>query len=367
MKWFKGLFHKKQKTPYYIRYEQSDEMRVFEDLEETQQKKQRLQVYLEQLQTRLQTLENFSKFDEEQRTKLMSLIGQYKAIVEDKRHLKGRLVKTNPGLLRLQSYEEVLPQLMEEVRQIEHQTKENERDLYFLDEERTKLLEDRQTLLTGYGFLKGLSIGVSILIMVSLFLGFGLMQVLKDGIWLYLSSVTVIFVFFIAGVLFAKDHLEKRLRINEQLQKKVVRYINRTKIKYFHNKNYLTFHYEKLGVDSSAKLEMYYNRYIKNKANEQIYTKLNRQLMAIETTISDLVEEKAITFETIDDLENGLIASKKAETLQNLQEESMHLKAQVEDLETFEETLWKELYALKEDPRYKERVEEAINKQLDKA
>lgn len=367
MNGLKRLFKKKDKTPFHVTYEKGDIARVFDDLDETQTKKMRLSNYIEKLGSRQEKLASFAKFNEEEIAQLSSLVGQFKNIIEDKQHLKGRLIKTNRALLRLQEHEHELPTLIEEVELTERKVKENERDLYFLEEEKEHLIEDRETLLFGYSFLKGFSMVTALVMIIILFVGFALLQVLREGIWIYLSVVGIFLVLFVAGVLFCKEQLEKRLRNNELLQKKVVGYLNRIKIKYFHNKRYLEFNFDKLGVDSSAKLEMYYNRYIKNKENEKTYAKLNRTLMQIEESIDLVFRNKNIYFEEMEDLYEWLMTTKKAETLDSLTEEKEKIAFQIEGLTAFEEELWKEIYLLRENPKYTSIIEERIGKYLDKA
>ncbi|MEG1828533.1 MAG: hypothetical protein RR309_03845 [Cellulosilyticaceae bacterium] len=152
--------------------------------------------------------------------------------------------------------------------------------------------------------------------------------------------------------MYTKDKIEKELRDNGILQQKAVKYINKSKIRYFHNIRYLQFHFDKLEVDSVAKLEMYYNRYIKNKHNEVSYSKYNKQLMTIENQINNIFTSKEIVIDVLEDIETWLRSPKQASKIKDLIEEKDKVKEQITMLEGYEEELIKEIMLLGEDGKY---------------
>lgn len=364
MEWLKKLLHVKtwKKEPFHLKYEKSDPAGLIEELEQTKGKKERLEHHLKNLSLKEEELKVYEKLEEKDRNQLVLYVGQYRSIEEKKQLLKGRLIKNNQSLRRLEAYEDELPQIIQEVNTTERKVKENERDIYYLEEEKEELKEEREALLKGYTFLKGASI-VFILIMVALmFAGFAMLQILREKIWIYLASVSTLLVFMLFGILYAKERLERDLKINEKLQHKAVKYLNKAKIRYFNNYSYLQYYFEKLGVDSAAKLEMYYNRYLKNKNNETDYNKYNNSLMQIELSIREIFEENGLTYESdFEYLEEWILAPKKAKAYEQVAKEKEKVRVQIEALETYEGELWKELFVLKEDPIHEKVIEEYIS------
>ncbi|WP_053984230.1 hypothetical protein [Niameybacter massiliensis] len=364
MKWFQKLFNssKIKKEPFHVKYEKSGAAGLMEELDQTATKKERLQQHMNRLLEKAEELKVYEQLDEQDRNQLVLYVGQYRSIEEQKQHLKGRLIKNNQGLRRLEAYEEELPYLVKEVNETERKVKENERDIFYLEEEKEELKEEREALLQGYSFLKGASFFFMLLMIFMLFAGFAMLQMLRDKIWVYLSGVSIILVFVLFAILFAKEKLETGLRNNAKLQQKAVKYLNKAKIRYFNNYSYLQYQFDKLGVDSAAKLEMYYNRYLKNKNNEVEYNKFNRALMQIELSIKEIFEGKALNYEDeFDHLEEWIMAPKKAEAYEQVEEEKKKVLLQIEALEAYEAELWKELFVLKEDPQYAKNIEEYIS------
>ncbi len=360
MGWLKNFFKPRKQSSYYVAYEASDVTRVFDELEDVAVKKQKIVAYYERLQHKQQEMAQYDQITEEDLQKLTNWTNQYRGIVEQKQLLKGRLIRNNHALRVLSAYEAELPQLIEEVDKTEKQVKANERDLIYLQEEKESIREEREMLLKGYTFLKYFSAVFVGIMSIIVLVGFAMMQFLREAIWVYLSVVSVAFVVMLAGIVFAKDYIEKALRHNEKLQKKVMRYINKTKVRYFHNKRYLLFNFDKLGVDSSAKLQMYYDRYLKNRDNETQYGTLNRTLMQIEGQIVDLFDTYDITFDDMETLEKWLEVANKKQAYLAMQEELEKLMTQLKGFETFEETLWKEVQVLKEEGKQKVLLEQRL-------
>ena len=117
------------------------------------------------------------------------------------------------------------------------------------------------------------------------------MQCIRVYIGLILIGLVCIGLFLLIVLLYTKQKIEKKLYDNELLQQKAAKFINKCKVRYFHNNRYLEFEFGKLEIDSVAKLEMLYNRYMKNKDNEKEYNKYTRALMSIE---EDRTEERRV-------------------------------------------------------------------------
>ena len=333
-------------------YEEQNIQQMFEDLEEIYYKKQRMRKFYKELEERERELRQYESLSEEEIQRLVKLVDEHKNIEEKRQLLRGRLIRNNRALFLISEYEGDLPQLIREMVHTEKKKKENERDMFYIDEERQDLVEEREALIQGYKFLKIFSIIFVIGAALTALIMFGMLQTIREAIWIYLSVFSCVLVLFLVGIIYAKERLEKSLKDNEILQQKAVKYLNKAKIRYYHNSNYLNFNYEKLGVDSSAKLEMYYNRFIKNKDNEKDYARLTRNLLIIQEKMDELFDDKGIRIEHMDSLQDWLVASKKAISKQNMIDEKARIKEQIEAFGTYEEEVWKEIFVLKENGEY---------------
>ncbi|WP_054738561.1 hypothetical protein [Cellulosilyticum ruminicola] len=368
---WQALTHKMMFKQDTIMDEKSVE-EVFNELESVVTKKQRVTEYLATLAVKEEETKRFEALDKKTINALNVLAGRAKAIEEKKQNLKGRLINQNAALMRLVPYEDEIPDIIKEMQEAEKRKRETENNMYYLREEREELLEERESLLSGYSFLKGFSIVFIGLIGIGILVIFALMQVLREAVWFYLTFATILLVLFLAGLLYAKERIEKALERNTILQQKAVRYLNKSKIRYFHQMRYLDFQYHKLGVDSAAKLEMYYTRYVKNKNNEKVYLQMNETLSQIEDKMLAILKEHHINIDYIDNLTEWALNPKKVNALKNVKVEYQKTEEQLQGLNTYEQELWKEILVMQEDSNLKAVVTQKIKKHqenhmLDKA
>ena len=333
---------------------------LFEELYELQMKMGRTQHYLEELEGKETLASQYEVLDKEDIHKLDILAGRAKTIEEKKMNLRGRLISNNSALARVGQYEEEIPDLIKEMQIAEKRRRETENHIFYLEEEKEELYEERESLLLGYRFLKGFSGIMIAAIVICLFVSFAVLQTLREQIWVVLTTIGFVVVALFIGVVILKENIDKELSRNVVLQQKAVKYLNKAKIRLFNQVQYLEFQYHKLGVDSVAKLELYYNRYLKNKNNERIYLQMNETLNEIEEDMLAILSGKGIKIDYINNLSDWVLTPKKLNEMKQVKEEREKAIEQIHGLRAYEEELWKEIYALGQEEHLKEKVAVAI-------
>ena len=354
---FQTLFRKKNDRR---KLDHSDVEEIFSELEEIQSKKQRIRHYIEELKLKEEAHKQYENLDPDIVAKINGLAQKAKSIEEKKQNLRGRLISNNAALNRLADYEDEIPDLIKEMQMTEKRRRETESHILYLNEERISLEEERAALINGYSFLKGLSLVLVVLIGVSVLVSFVMLQVLREKIWFILSAIVVLMVFFVIAIILIKEKLEKEIKDNGILQQKAVRYLNKSKIRFFNHTQYLEFQYRKLGVDSVAKLELYYNRYLKNKNNERIYLQMNDALAEIEEEILGILHSKNILLEDLGDLSGWILKPKCFNEIKQIVEEKEKIEEQFNALCTYEAEIWQELSVLATDEALKAQIDSCL-------
>lgn len=330
---------------------------IFSELEEVHIKKRRIMHYLEELNIKEEAHKQYEHLDADAVAKINVLAQKAKSIEEKKQNLKGRLISNNAALSRLANYEDEIPDLIKEMQIAEKRRRETESHILYLQEERINLEEERESLIGGYHFLKGFSLVLVVLMGVGLLISFVMLQVLREKIWFILSSIVVLMVAFVIAVILIKEKLEKEIKNNGILQQKAVKYLNKSKIRFFNQTQYLEFQYRKLGIDSVAKLELYYNRYLKNKNNERIYLQMNDALTEIEEEILGILHSKNILLQDIGDLSDWILQPKRLNEMKQMSEDKEKTEEQLQALRSYEEEMWRELSILATDETLKVQID----------
>lgn len=333
---------------------------ILSELEEVQNKKRRMTDYIEELNRKGELYEQYEHLDSETINKINKLGEQAKEIEQKKQNLRGRLISNNAALNRLSNYEDDIPDFIKEMKIAEKRRRETESHMLYLQEERALLEEERDSLISGYRFLKGFSLFFIICMGVSLLISFIMLQILREKIWFILSGLVVIMVCIVIMIVLVKERLEKEIKDNGILQQKAVQYLNKSKIRFFNQTHYLEFQYRKLGVDSVAKLELYYNRYLKNKNNERIYLQMNDALTDIEEEILGILHSKNILVEHLDDWTDWTLEPKRFNEIKQFMKEKEKVQDQLKALQTYEEEMIKELFILATDEQLKVEIDKGI-------
>ena len=349
---------KKKKTGEKLEGSHIEE--ILSELQEVQSKKRRMLHYIEELNIKGELYKQYENLDAEAIKKINILGEKAKEIEEKKQNLRGRLISNNAALNRLTGYEEELPDLIREMKIAEKRRRETESHMLYLQEERIFLEEERESLISGYRFLRGFSLLLVVSIGVSLLVSFIMLQILREKIWFILSILVVLMVFMVIAIVLVKEKLEKEIKDNGILQQKAVQYLNKSKIRFFNQTHYLEFQYKKLGVDSVAKLELYYNRYLKNKNNERIYLQMNDTLIQIEQEILDILHSKNVEVEDLGNLTEWILQPKRLNEAKQLTIDKEKVQEQLQALQAYEEEMLRELRILSSDEQLKVQIEAGL-------
>lgn len=342
------MLFKKANSNYVI--SEKDEVEriqeIFEELRDIQTKRQRLEQFIKRINKRQQDLEQYESLSKEEHIKVAKLLDQYKSIMEQRKLMEGRLIRNNPSLRIIQTYERELPEILKEMHQTENNQRYAQSDILYLNEEKDYLYDYRESLVTGYRALKIGSVILTIILGITCLALFTMVQSLQKDIFIPASIISVVALFIGFGILIIKRRIEYELDKNELMQKKVVRLLNKVKIKYFHATNYLNYQYNKLGVNNADQLQGHYNRYLKNKNNEDHYRGMNNQLMEIEKRVFDLLYDKGIERDVFDNIDDWAEIQNSTVLLKNLKQEYENTIKQLKGLASYEEELCQEAFII---------------------
>ena len=331
--------------------EKDEEQRIeeiFSELRDTKLKIKRLERYAKGMHQRKQDLEKYESLTDEDHGKVAGFLDQYKNVIEQRKLLEGRLVRNNPSLRIIQSRESEIPDLIKEIKQTENNQRYSKNDILYLQEEKEDLYDYRENLIAGYGALKMIAIGLIIILGIISIVLLTMVQTLRENIFIPSSIISVITLFFGFGILITKRRIEYELELNEVMQQKASRLLNKTKIRYFHYTNYLNYQYEKLSITNADQLQGQYNRYIKNKGNEVYYNNMNKQLVEIENKVFDVLYEKGIERDAFDNIDEWAEVQNISILMNNINQEYENTTKQIKALNVYEEELCKEAFLMTE-------------------
>ncbi len=161
------------------KYDSNDIESLFESLKSTTLKLHRQEEQLEQITSLKKVVDMYLDLDQKTHNQLKNYAVLYRDSVDEKTKLKARLIRNNPALQKLVEYEHEIPRLIKELKSVENQVIICENNIRYLREEKENLIEDRETLVTGYKFLRIFTGVFLFLLGLSFILIITMMQVLR--------------------------------------------------------------------------------------------------------------------------------------------------------------------------------------------
>ncbi|ONI43260.1 hypothetical protein AN640_06545 [Candidatus Epulonipiscium fishelsonii] len=358
MRWFKRLVQRSKDTAKNEqRFERHDIDGLFTELQSTFLRTSRLKQQVKDVEDIRDCLEHYKLLSKTDKQTLDKLSINHKSALDERKQLQNRLVRTNPALHRFAEYDKDLSTLIPEIKRAENQVNIYEHNIKYLKDEQEYLKDDRELLLQGYKYLKIFTVIFSVLLLTVLFLSFAMLQVVRENIWLNITISCLIFLLVVWTILVIKEKLEKELKKNELLQQKVSKYLKKTQLHHFNSKQFVTFEFNKLGVDSISKLEQYYARYEENKGNEKTYNNLMDKVTVIEEKIESLLKQNYINDANLKRIIDWIVTPRKKEEDNALFQETERALKQLKGLDEYEKELCKQISAYGSLKEYKDIVQ----------
>ena len=211
---------------------------LFDDLEATSLNKRELAEQCEELEKEIAMLEKYTKLPSNKVKELEMLVDDYGKIKRTMRSLKARIVKNNGGY-RLNKLEDIDKDKMEELKDIEKESKKLETDLFSLYEEKLPLTKRRGLILRSKNLLRALAI-----ITTTIPFSYGFIEYSSENddlqrVTNILMICTAVCMVVMAVLLIIKQKFDNYMTNNEALQHRVAKLTNKTKIQYYHKHRYL--------------------------------------------------------------------------------------------------------------------------------
>ncbi len=333
---------------------------LFADIKANAVKIRKQEINLENIYPMQKPLKEYQSLDRSVKNQLASLSLKYNDSNVAKNKLSNRLIKNNPALTRMETYENQLPFLKDELQNASTLATKYKTNIDYLKAEKDHLVIDRESLLLGYNALEKLGMFFLVLLGISLIMTFTLMQIIRESVWIHMSLISITFMIFVLFLVLSKEKLERELTRNEVLQKKASKYIQKFQIHYFTQKQYLEYQYKKLGVNNPEQLDSYVSKYMKNKDYERNYQQHLNSIQDSEQKIKDTLQINDVPIKYINTIEYWIINPNKLEEVKKMVSEIGSIQKSIEDMKEYEQELYKTLLSYNAKSEYDEYIKDKL-------
>jgi hypothetical protein len=285
----------------------------------------------------LTTVQKINNMSDEDKKELQRLSSLYSECIISKQTVQKKIQSVETAApTYLEKYSKEIPKSIYDIKEYEEKQRLINSDLHYLEGEKIDLQYQFKRLKSALMFIKFFTIfilftiAIVTLILTTMFFVYN-KQILTVGI-----ISMVITIFLVLWIYIFRRYIIHELKKNQVLQKRAIELLNKTKIKYYNNKQLLDFQYKKYRVNSSEMLDFRWSNYKQNMSNKKQFKNINNNL---ESTLSQLeqflkkngLNNQEYIFEQIDcfSSKEGLLA-----LLQALEKRKVDTLKEINDLDS---------------------------------
>ena len=327
-----------------------------EQLIDIRRYKKELQEDIKELQKKQQMYRKYESLPKGNKQKVENLWVALQSAESERETLRHQFSDGAFVNLKLQKYEEEMPGLLREIKEMEEQQRKTKTDIDYLEGEKAALQFSKEKLQQAQVMSRKVAIG---LVMGLAFVALILLLLYTVYEWSMVVSgsiLTVLGLFLGTWLYIFRRRVIYELQKNMKMQNRAVELLNKTKLRYVHYTRFLEYEYQKFGVHNSHMLQHEWDLYSQNQKNRNQYQQISSQKSQLEKAIWDEMNHNSIGEEEVfyEEMKDLLNPDARADRV-------FEFNMKYKKLETeWEESLLQEKYIQKELEQFK-RQEEIIN------
>ncbi|MBN2220603.1 MAG: hypothetical protein JW708_00265 [Vallitaleaceae bacterium] len=256
-----------------------------EKMEENQSQEKEAKAEYDKIMDEYICLDRISKFEKDTKKSLQKLFRKYSEALVQKDEADKKLSETKMKQEEMGTFVKDIPKAIKILQEHEANQQKVKRDLSILEGEKTELHYQFKNLQRALVFLRYFMIFLAMVaFLVGSIIAIAMVKYRQDIFKATLIFIVVIFFLFLWIFVFRRYCIHE-LKKNQIMQERLVKLLNKTKIKYVRNQQVLDFEYEKYRVNDSMVLQMRYDNYISAKAEIRNHESIQSSLR---TLISDI-------------------------------------------------------------------------------
>jgi ABC-type multidrug transport system fused ATPase/permease subunit len=239
-------------------------------------------------------IQQIEKMNSKSLNEFENLAYSYIGTIEDKQQYRNRLSVTSDELEYLGEYEEDISQVIQDIRVVEEKQRNVKSDINYIEGEKGELLYRQERLIKTQSVIK-----VLMIILLSIFAISTLALTIiytNNDVDIFIPSIIMIVIigFFGLWIYIFRRYVVHEIKKNILLRQRAVELLNKIKLKYVHNEQFLTYEYKKYKVKSSEILEYKWDQYKQNINDRHSIHKISTNILAIENDIERLMKNNNI-------------------------------------------------------------------------
>ncbi|QUH28375.1 hypothetical protein [Vallitalea guaymasensis] len=284
---------------------------------------------LNKIHTSIQQIEKMNK---KQLAEFENCANNYIAIKNDKVEYVDRIKGAGQQFDYLQDYEENIEDVIKNLKSVEQRQRDVKNDITYIEGEKGDLLYGKERLIKAQKFVKILMIGLlTIFAFSALILS---VVYTNNDVDIFIPSIIMIVVigFFSLWIYIFRRYVIHEIKKNNILMQRAVELLNKVKLKYVNNEQFLAYEYNKYKVKSGEMLEDRWKQFQQNKKDKSNIHKISGNIIILEDDIERVLKKhdiQSINY-ILDNIDIYLNKDNRYTGMENIKQDKKTLKNTLE-------------------------------------
>jgi len=240
------------------------------------------------------SIQQIEKMNKKQLAEFENCANNYITIKNDKVEYVDRIKGAGQQFDYLQDYEENIDDVIKNLKSVEQRQRDVKNDITYIEGEKGDLLYGKERLIKAQKFVKILMIGLlTIFAFSALILS---VVYTNNDVDIFIPSIIMIVVigFFSLWIYIFRRYVIHEIKKNNILMQRAVELLNKVKLKYVNNEQFLAYEYNKYKVKSGDMLEDRWKQFQQNKKDKSNIHKISGNIIILEDDIERVLKKHDI-------------------------------------------------------------------------
>ncbi|GMQ59129.1 hypothetical protein AN1V17_35260 [Vallitalea sediminicola] len=240
------------------------------------------------------SIQQIEKMNKKQLAEFENCASNYVSIKNDKVEYVGRIKGAGQQFDYLQDHEENMGDVINNIKNVEQRQRDVKNDITYIEGEKGDLIYGKERLIKAQKYVKVLMIGLLTIFAFSA-LVLSIMYTNND-IDIFIPSIIMIVVigFFSLWIYIFRRYVIHEIKKNNILMQRAVELLNKIKLKYVNNEQFLAYEYNKYKVKSGDMLEDRWIQYEQNKKDKSNIHRISSNIIILEDDIERVIKKHGI-------------------------------------------------------------------------
>ncbi|MCT4686500.1 hypothetical protein [Vallitalea sp.] len=263
-------------------------------LKNTYKDKEQVIVEYDRLNKIHTSIQQIEKMNKKQLVEFEDCANNYIAVKSDKVEYVDRIKGVGQQFDYLQDYEEDINDVIKNLKSVEKRQRDVKNDITYIEGEKGDLLYGKERLIKAQKYVKVLMIALLTIFAFSALI-LSIMYTNND-IDIFIPSVIMIVVvgFFSMWIYIFRRYVIHEIKKNNILMQRAVELLNKVKLKYVNNEQFLAYEYNKYKVKSGDMLEDRWKQYEQNKKDKSNIHRISGNIVILEDDIERVLKKHGI-------------------------------------------------------------------------